>query len=210
MGRSQICGSLGCWGAGVQEMGWGVSGSCQELSDWLQMEEVMLCDPGSGHRGHSRLTSSAVFQHQRSPSGILLLPANSLSLPLLRASSVFHHVCFNSCDVTHAEKLWAHRHSKTLISGLKGDQSWTGVCCLINNLQLFSFRFPSLSTTNSTYAFPLFLSHVPSPAKLLPCVYLERSTKFIFAIWFSKNAHYKIWMVYYSNENYFFPLPHPL
>lgn len=48
----------------------------------------MLRDPGSGHRGRSRLTSSAVFQHQRSPSGILLLPATPPSLPLLRAPSV--------------------------------------------------------------------------------------------------------------------------
>lgn len=165
------------WGAGVQEIGWGVSGSCQELSDWLQMEEVMLRDPGSGHRGHSRLTSSGVFQHQRPPSGILLLPANPLSLLLLRAPSVFHHVCFNSCDVTHAEKLWARRRSKALISGLKGDQSWTGVCFLIDNLQLFSFRFPSLSTTYSTYASSSFLSYVPSHAKLLPCVYFERECK---------------------------------
>lgn len=158
----------------MQEIGWGVSGSCQELSDWLQMGEVMLRDPGSGHRGHSRLTSSAVFQHQRPLSGILLLPANIVPFPS-PCSSVFHHICFNSCNVTHAEKLWAHRHSKTLISGLKGDQSWTGVCCLIDNLQLFFFRFPSLSSTYSTYAFSLFLSYVPSPAKLLPCVYFKVS-----------------------------------
>jgi len=176
---------------GMQEIGWGVSGSCQELSDWLQMEEVMLRDPGSGHRGHSRPTSSAVFQHQRSLSGILLLPANPAYLPLLRAPSVFYDVCFNSCDVTHAEKLWAHRRSKTLISGLKGDQSWTEVCCLIDNLQLFSFRFTSLPTAYSTYAFSLSLSHVPSPAKLLPCVYFEGSAQFIVAVWFSKNAHNK-------------------
>lgn len=86
--RTQICGRLGL-GDVVQEIGWGVSGSCQELSDWLQMEEVTLRDPGSGHWGHSRLTSSAVFQHQRPPSGILFLPANqpSLPLPLLSPSS---------------------------------------------------------------------------------------------------------------------------
>lgn len=29
----------------------GASGSCQDLSDWLQMEEVSLCDPGSVHWG---------------------------------------------------------------------------------------------------------------------------------------------------------------
>lgn len=68
--------------------------------------------------------------------------------------------------------------SKTLISGLKGDQSWTGVCCLIDNLQLLSFMFPSLSTAYSTYAFSPFLSYVPSPAKLLPCVYFEGSARF--------------------------------
>lgn len=114
------------------------------------MEEVMLRDPGSGHEGHSRLTSSAVFQHQRPLSGILLLP-NPPSFPPLRAPPVFSHVCFNSRYVTHAvEKLWARR---ILISGLKGDQSWTGICCLIDNLQLFSFRFPFLSITYSTYAF---------------------------------------------------------
>lgn len=112
------------WGAGVQEMGWGVSGSCQELSDWIQMEEVMLCDPGSGHKGHSRLTSSAVFQQQQSSSGILLLPANPPSLPV-SVLPLFHRICFNSCDVTHAEKLWALGHSNVLISGLKGGQSWT-------------------------------------------------------------------------------------
>lgn len=134
----------------------------------------MLRDPGSGHEGHSRLTSSAVFQHQRPLSGILLLP-NPLSFPPLQAPPVFSPVCFNSCYVTHAEKLRAHR---ILISGLKGDQSWTGICCLIDNLQLFSFRFPFLSTTYSTYAFSPFLSHVPSPAKLLPGVYFEGSARF--------------------------------
>lgn len=64
----------------------------------------MLRDPGSGHLGRSRLTSSAVFQQQRPLSGILLLPANPLSLPCLRPP-VLHHFCFIPCEVTHAEKL---------------------------------------------------------------------------------------------------------
>lgn len=80
-------------------------------------------------------------------------PQNPAYLPLLPAPSVFHHVYFNSCHVTHAEKLWAHGCSKTLISGLKGDRGWTGVFVLIDNLQLFSFMFPSPSTAYSTYAF---------------------------------------------------------
>ena len=176
------------WRAGVQEMGWGVSGSCQELSDWLQMEEVMLCDPGSGHRGRSRLTSSAVFQQRRSPSGILLLPANPPTLPWPRAPFVFHPVCFNSHNVTHAEELWARRHSKTLIFGLKGDKSWTGVCCLINNLQLFSFRFPRPSTTYKTYAFPPSLSHLLSPAKNCHHVFILKGVpNFTLILDFSEN-----------------------
>lgn len=172
-----MCGRLGFRGARVQEIGWGVSGSCQELTDCFQMEGVMLRDPGSGHMGHSRLTSSAVFQHRQPSSGILLLP---LKPAVLHAPSVFHRVCFNSCDVTHAEKLWARRRSKTLISGLKGDQSWTGVGCLIDNLQLFSFRSFFPSTTYSTHAFSPFLSYVLLPVKLLPCVYFKGSTWFYF------------------------------
>jgi len=34
-----------------QEMEWGVSGSCQELTDWFQMERVTLRDPGNTHWG---------------------------------------------------------------------------------------------------------------------------------------------------------------
>lgn len=171
--------SLGCWGAG------------NRLRCFRKLSRIeWLAPDGGGHAPWPRKWSqgtlpphflcrlsapAAPVWHFPSPS------KPSLSLPLFRAPSVFHHVCFNSCDVTHAEKLWAPRRSKTLISGLKGDQSWTGVCCLIDNLQLFSFRFPSLSTTYSTYAFSLFLSHVPSPAKLLPCVYFSKGVQsFIF------------------------------
>lgn len=76
----------------VQEMGWGVSGSCQELTDWVQMEEVMLCDPGSGHRGHSRLTSSSVFQQQRLP----VWHSPSPSKPSVPSSSPCLH-CLPPC-----------------------------------------------------------------------------------------------------------------
>ena len=34
-----------------QEMEWGVSGSCQGLTDWFQMEKVSLRDPGNTHWG---------------------------------------------------------------------------------------------------------------------------------------------------------------
>lgn len=129
----------------------------------------------------------------------------TLSLSLLRAPPVLDHVCFSSYDVTHAEKLWAHRRSKTLISGLKGDQSWTGVCCLIDNLQLFFFRFPSLSSTYSTYVFSPFLSCVASPAKLLPCVYFKCVYGFIFAVWFSMNFY--IFTVYYLILSTVFTFP---
>lgn len=167
----------------MQEIGWGVSGSCQELSDWLQMEEVTLRDPGSGHRGHCCLTSTAVFHHRRPLSGVLsfFFFHLTLSLFLLRPSPVIHHVCFNSWAVTHAEKLWAHRRTKALISGLKGDQSWTAVSCLINNLQLFSLRLLSLSTNYNTCFFFSFL-YAPSPANLLPCVSTQLSDS-LFHIW---------------------------
>lgn len=55
---------------------------------------------------------------------------------------------------------------------------------MIDNLQLFSFRLPlSLCTTYSTHAFSL--SRVPSPAKLMPCVYSKgRAESFISAVRF--------------------------
>lgn len=41
-----------------QEIRRGASGSCQDLSDGLQMGQVRLCDPGSAHWGPSCFTSS--------------------------------------------------------------------------------------------------------------------------------------------------------
>lgn len=64
----------------------------------------MLRDPGSGHWGHSRLTSSAVFQHQRPLSGILLPKKKtppSFPLLLVRATPPVNHVCFNPSGVTY-------------------------------------------------------------------------------------------------------------
>lgn len=178
--------SLGCWGAG------------NRLRCFRKLSRIeWLAPDGGGHAPWPRKWSqgtipphflcrlsapAAPVWHSPSPSKTLC-PFSFL------APSVFHHVCFNSCDVTHAEKLWAHGRSKTLISGLKGDQSWTGVCCLIDNLQLFSFRLPSLSTTYSTCAFFSF--------SLLPILHLQNYCHvfiskgvlgFIFAVWRPKNA----------------------
>ncbi|KAG7223497.1 hypothetical protein INR49_015490 [Caranx melampygus] len=83
----------------------------------FQMEEVMLRDPGSGHEGHSRLTSSAVFQHQRPLSGILLLP-NPPSFPPPRAPPVFSHVVLSStvsvdgCVLAVSDNMFVHNNSK--------------------------------------------------------------------------------------------------
>lgn len=126
---------LGCWGAG------------NGLRCFRKLSRIeWLAPDGRGHapwpRKWSQGTLPPHFLCRLSAPAVPVWnsPPSKPSVP--SPFSCFNHVCFNSSNVTHAEKLWAHMHSKTLISGLKGDQSWTGVCCLINNLQLFSFRFP--------------------------------------------------------------------
>lgn len=87
---------------------------------------------------------------------------------------VSQRVCFDSCGVTHAEKLWVHEHSWLWVSGLKGDQGWAGVRCLIDNLQLFSFP-PPMEHMFSLLSLVMLLS----PGKLSPCVSLKAKLRFI-------------------------------
>lgn len=72
---------------------------------------------------------------------------------------------------------------------------------MINNLQLFSFRFPRHSTTYKTYVFPPSLSHVLSPAKNCCHVFILKGVPSLTLISdFPKTLFYKILMVYYLNE----------